>query len=66
MSRRSRYNAARHRRMLSFQVAERLDQLLESRSFVTPFAAAAALAITAGPALGPAAIMHAIGGGMMP
>ena len=63
MSRRSRFNAARRRRMLCFQVAERLDQRLESRSTVTPFAGAAALAITAGPALGQAVSIHAIGGG---
>ena len=62
MSRRSRFNASRRRRMLGFQVAESLDQRLESRSTVTPIGAAG-LAITAGAALGQAVSMHAIVGG---
>ena len=61
MSRRSRFDAARRRRMLGFQVADRLDQQLESRSTVTPIGATA-LAIGAGTALGQAASMHAMGG----
>jgi hypothetical protein len=52
----------RRRRLLRFQVAGYLDQKLESRSTVTPIAATAALAISAAPAVGGAAIMHATEG----
>ena len=61
MSRRSRFNAARRRRVLGFQVADRLDQQLESRSTVTPVGATA-LAIGAGTGPRPGC-QHACNGG---
>ncbi len=52
----------RRRRRLSLQVAEYLDQRLESHSTVAPIGAAA-VAISAVPALGGYASVHATGGG---
>ena len=64
MRRTSRSFVERRRRMLKLQVAERLDNLLENRSTVTPIGAAALGLSVLGVAAQPGS-MHANGGVMV-
>lgn len=62
MRRTHRSFVERRRRMLKLQVAERLDNMLESRSTVTPIGAAALGLSVLGVTMQPGS-MHANGGG---
>jgi hypothetical protein len=63
MSRRPSFSRLRRRRMLKLQVADRLDNLLENRSTVTPIGTAAFGLAIVGAAAQPGSV-HAMGGGM--
>ncbi len=61
MSRRPSFSRHRRRRMLTLHVADRLDNMLESRSTVTPIGAAALGLSVLGAPVQPES-MHATGG----